>query len=537
MSWFKDITSKAEFMLEKLDKNAAAALSTDTIQKAAPKAVTLDIPPDEGPDTIPEEALLATPSQQNGISTPKKSSTLSQLRSSKSSSSLKALRKKKESQEEDMMKYLNSSSSTAITIPDTVDGDQSAAIRTENNLLKSEIESLNLEVSRLLKRVKQHENDQAELISRQAKITELDMALQTTRTEAQKLSKDLTELQALKSESHFELSSEIERLSKLSKDHETATIALSKENARMAMELSSAQQELASLRENFEKYRTRAQSVLSEKDSLIARLKDHQPTEQELKQDDNLENEEIQLLRQGNEEMINQLNVVRDELTSREEEKTQLARALNEVQATLDVTRQTLTSAEHEILFYKEELERQRGEVVRMSRECDKLKAAQVSKAPSRPAPPEVNANYMVDLDNKVRSLTATLVKKQQAVEILTAERNAMRLQLEKAELRLRESANLYNPGMIACDINTTDDAKAGMMSGFLRERLVDSNVSRRFRRAYSTFDSVAGSLMRRYPTAKICFIAYLLLLHIWVLGILFTYTPDSSNKHNTPMK
>jgi hypothetical protein len=44
----------------------------------------------------------------------------------------------------------------------------------------------------------------------------------------------------------------------------------------------------------------------------------------------------------------------------------------------------------------------------------------------------------VLDLDAKVRTLTATLVKKQQAVELLTAERNAMRLQLEKAEASLQ---------------------------------------------------------------------------------------------------
>ncbi|XP_059481123.1 golgin-84 [Neocloeon triangulifer] len=541
MSWFTEIASKAESMLEKLDKNAAVALN---IADAPSRAVAVDVPAEIGSETLPDGALFSPP-QPSGTSTPKKGTTLSQLRNTKSSS-LKATRKKKVSEDEEIMRYLNGSSnfdsdqispSTSITIPDSVDGEHSSAMRTENTFLKSEIESLNLEVSRLLKRVKQHERDQEELISRQAKITEYELALQTSRSEAQQLSKDLTELRALKSESHFELSTEIERLSKLSKDHEAATSTLSKENARLGMELNAVQQELTTLRENFEKYRTRAQSVLSEKDTLIARLKDHQPTEQELQQEDKLENEEIKLLRLGNEEVSNQLSAVRAELSLREEEKTQIARALNEVQASLDVTKQTLTSAEHEIIFYKEELDRQRSEVVRLSHECDKLKTAQVSKPPSRPTQPDINSDYMVDLDNKVRSLTATLVKKQQAVEILTAERNAMRLQLEKTELRLRESAHVYSSGMIACDMNTTDDAKAGMMSGFLRERLVDSGMSRRVRRAYSTFDSLAGSLMRRHPLAKICLIAYMLLLHIWVLGILFTYTPDSHNKHNTPMK
>jgi len=107
----------------------------------------------------------------------------------------------------------------------------------------------------------------------------------------------LKELQALKSESHFELSTEIERLTKMAKDHEATTTTLSVENARLSTELSGIHQELGTLRENFEKYRTRAQSVLSEKDSLITRLKNHQTVEDEKQIDNALENEEIKLLR------------------------------------------------------------------------------------------------------------------------------------------------------------------------------------------------------------------------------------------------
>jgi Golgin subfamily A member 5 len=50
----------------------------------------------------------------------------------------------------------------------------------------------------------------------------------------------------------------------------------------------------------------------------------------------------------------------------------------------------------------------------------------------------------MTEMDTKVRSLTATLVKKQQAVEILTAERNAMRLQLEKTEVNNMKSGHFF---------------------------------------------------------------------------------------------
>lgn len=58
--------------------------------------------------------------------------------------------------------------------------------------------------------------------------------------------------------------------------------------------------------------------------------------------------------RQGNEEMCNQLAAIRTELTAREEEKSQMSRTLSELQISLEVNRQTLGSAEHELDFYKE---------------------------------------------------------------------------------------------------------------------------------------------------------------------------------------
>lgn len=58
--------------------------------------------------------------------------------------------------------------------------------------------------------------------------------------------------------------------------------------------------------------------------------------------------------RQGNEEMCNQLAAIRTELSAREEEKSQMARALSDLQLSLEVNRQTLGSAEHELDFYKE---------------------------------------------------------------------------------------------------------------------------------------------------------------------------------------
>lgn len=137
--------------------------------------------------------------------------------------------------------------------------------------------------------------DQQELISRQARATELERNLQVSRSEVQRLSKELQELQVLKSESHFELSTEIERLSKKLAEHEAKTSGMVETNVQLESECSNLQNELATIRENFEKYRTRAQSVLNEKDVLINKLRSGVQEEDDAAEQ--LENEEIVLLR------------------------------------------------------------------------------------------------------------------------------------------------------------------------------------------------------------------------------------------------
>lgn len=48
-----------------------------------------------------------------------------------------------------------------------------------------------------------------------------------------------------------------------------------------------------------------------------------------------------------------------------------------------------------------------------------------------------VSATPSNEMDSRIASLTQTLVLKQQALECLTTERNALRLQLEKIEVNI----------------------------------------------------------------------------------------------------
>ncbi|KAF4526029.1 hypothetical protein B566_EDAN000821 [Ephemera danica] len=504
MSWFTEIAGKAEQMLEILDKNAAAALNTESTDRPTNQIIHIEDDHINVSNTTPSvSSSIQQETQESAPSTPRKS-TLTQLRGSRTSM-MKATRRKPTQDEEKqlLMNYLNgpSTSIEAIDIP--------------------ERGSIN----------------QQDLISCKARIAEIESSLLVTRNENQRLSKELQELQLLKSESHFELSSEIELLSKKIKEYEAQTSSLAEARAQAENIKSELERELSELRDNFEKYRNRAQSVLNEKDNLISRLRSGSQEDEAAEQ---LENEEIVLLRQGSQQLSTELATLRSTLACRDEEKSQIARSLVESQGTLEALGQRYAALEQELRFQKEEGQRLREDMLRIQREAESRRVAEtVPTAPtqSRTWPQQdAAADYVIDLDAKVRTLTATLVKKQQTVELLTAERNAMRLQLEKAEHKLQDVNRIYNRAEF-CDTNTTDDAKARLVPGSLRERLglmSEASFPQGMKRAYTAI-GLASSVMRRHPISRMCMAGYLVVLHLWVICVLLSSTPESQTRPPMP--
>lgn len=133
--------------------------------------------------------------------------------------------------------------------------------------------------------------------------------------------------------------------------------------------------------------------------------------------------------------------------------------------------------------------------------------------------------------DDRIYSLTQSLVQKQNSLEAVTAERNAIRIQLEKMENLHREKIQMLRqqrtPQII--NVNDTDDAKS-QVPNFMQENPFDTRVARRVKRAYSSLDAVGirlGVFMRRYPLIRILVIFYVAVLHLWVMLVLVTSTPN----------
>lgn len=136
--------------------------------------------------------------------------------------------------------------------------------------------------------------------------------------------------------------------------------------------------------------------------------------------------------------------------------------------------------------------------------------------------------------DERVYSLTQSLVQKQNSLEAITAERNAIRIQLEKLEGQHRETMQLLRhqrlPQII--NVNDTDDAKSQVPT-FMRENPFDTRVARRMKRAYSSLDAAGvrlGVFLRRYPLVRTMTIVYVAVLHLWVMIVLLSSTPNQTN-------
>jgi len=134
------------------------------------------------------------------------------------------------------------------------------------------------------------------------------------------------------------------------------------------------------------------------------------------------------------------------------------------------------------------------------------------------------------DIESRIKSLTQTLMLKQHNLETVTTERNALRLQIEKIENEYKKNLAQLNKSQTKV-INIAEPVDSIPMPTFMRVSPFDAGVTRRVKHAYSTLDAVSirtGIFLRRYPVARVFVFCYMVLLHIWVLIILFLYAPSN---------
>ncbi|PBC28671.1 golgin-84 [Apis cerana] len=312
----------------------------------------------------------------------------------------------------------------------------------------------------------------------------------------------------------------------------TEKMQLSKQVIELQFALERSRSELNSARSDLEQHKARALKTLQEKEKLIADLRCNEST----KMDDttiielNQLRQERDILREENQQISEQLRIVREELMNADvklEKMRQKSTEANvQAQEILATERRRRLDAEEDARLHSDEIRSLKDELIRQRNNY----TTQIQKSDSEIARFRMQLSAAStpnsEVESRLASLTQTLVSKQQALESLTTERNALRLQLEKIEHEFRNNRRNvpYN------SINDTDDAKAQVPT-FLIETPFDTGVTRRVKRAYSLLDAISirtGVFLRRYPLARILVLIYMALLQFWVLIVLLSQSPEA---------
>lgn len=540
MSWISDLAGRAENILNKIDQNAA------TVLQQPPKSENGKSENDE----VKIEESLASGIKKNLSSsslsltralTPKRN-VRSELNAKHEEGSVKSerltgsnlsSRRSSFSSRADgtVVEQEVPQTDTIIKLSTTKPADfcaerELAAIKIVLAEITSERNELQNEVYSLQEQIKQASNE--------SKLKELEELVTALVAERDDMSNERDQLK-LNADQYVHSISELE--SNLSKVRQN----LIELTEKLDLQTRETQQKTIELQE----YRKKAQTTLQMKEKVIEELKLKGTNFQETNDTGNekILNMEITGLRQENSHLQEELRNISQQLESSkdfiqklekqiEQKTTELSTTQNQLKEKIKIEQersQQVESENHnlnqEMIAVREEMDRQRKSFSARLHEKESELMKLRSQASEMSGYTDSNS-----LENRMQSLTQALVKKQAAIETVTAERNALRLQLEKVEDQLRHvMIQQRQQRTQVINVNDTDDAKAQLPT-LMRENPFDTNVARRVKRAYTSLDSAGirlGVFLRRYPLIRIMVFIYVAFLHLWVMFVLLSSTPN----------
>nr|XP_056706990.1 golgin subfamily A member 5 [Euleptes europaea] len=308
--------------------------------------------------------------------------------------------------------------------------------------------------------------------------------------------------------------------------------------------LESAKQELVD-------YKQKATRILQSKEKLINSLKEGSGIEgldsqtaslmelEELRHERETQKEEMQKLR-------GQVQQLRTELQDMEAQQMSEAESTREqiqdLQDQISVHKTAKQEAEAELERQKQELRYTEEELYRtkntlQSRISDREE--EIQKLRNQLTNKTLSSSSQSELENRLHQLTETLIQKQTMLENLGTEKNSLVYQLERMEQQLKavqgNSAN--GPSINMAGIDSSEGTRMRNVPVLFSD--IDVNMAGmygRVRKAASSIDQFSirlGIFLRRYPIARVFVIIYMVLLHLWVMVVLLTYTPEMH--HDNP--
>ncbi|NXF17147.1 GOGA5 protein, partial [Rhodinocichla rosea] len=308
--------------------------------------------------------------------------------------------------------------------------------------------------------------------------------------------------------------------------------------------LESAKQELTD-------YKQKATRILQSKEKLINSLKEGSGIEgldsntastvelEELRHERDTQREEIQKLMGQIQQMraelqdmetqqVSEAESVREQLQDLQEQISAQKMAKQEAEAELERQKQELRYTEEELYRTKNTLQ---SRIKDREEEIQKLRNQLTNKT--------LSSSSQTELENRLHQLTETLIQKQTMLESLSTEKNSLVYQLERLEQQLKavQGTSANGPSINMAGIDGAEGARLRSVPVLFGD--ADTGMAGmygRVRKAASTIDQFSirlGIFLRRYPIARVFVIIYMALLHLWVMIVLLTYTPEMH--HDSP--
>ena len=315
----------------------------------------------------------------------------------------------------------------------------------------------------------------------------------------------------------------------------------SNKTMKMNSDISGLRSELLSSQKEFEDYKIKAGRILQSKDKLISDLKEGRVNA-------NITNSETDLILAEMEQVKGERDLLREELESCNNKVKQLTNDLTELEIlSQNESRnglEALSALEHDLATERrirgqtddenkqtkqelkcahEELKKQKISFSKRLQERDE----EIQGLYKQIAHKQSSSSSQIELENRLKGLTESLIHKQTTIETLSTEKQSLFIQLERLQNQYKESQDMLNKSP---SISFGQDETRNRVPAFLVESPFDGKVTRRVKKVYSTLDKFSvrlGVFLRRYPIARVFVIIYMLLLHVWVMIVLLTYTPE----------
>ncbi|KAM9148382.1 golgin subfamily A member 5 [Pangshura tecta] len=302
---------------------------------------------------------------------------------------------------------------------------------------------------------------------------------------------------------------------------------------------------LESVKQELVDYKQKATRILQSKEKLINSLKEGSGIEgldsltastmelEELRHEKETQKEEIQKLmgqiqqlrtelQDMEAQQVSEAESAKEQLQDLQEQIATHKMARQEVEAELERQKQELHYSEEELYRTKNTLQ---SRIKDREEEIQKLRNQLTNKA--------LSSSSQSELENRLHQLTETLIQKQTMLESLSTEKNSLVYQLERLEQQCKtiQGSSTNGPTINMAGIDSGEGTRMRSVPVLFSD--VDANVAGvygRVRKAASSIDQFSirlGIFLRRYPIARVFVIIYMALLHLWVMIVLLTYTPE----------